>query len=47
MRSVRARCIWDRLRVSFCFAPLVMSVVAILLARAMNWSMGGLKVDLE
>jgi uncharacterized membrane protein len=37
MRSVTARYTWDRFRVSFWFAPLVMSVAAILLARATNW----------
>ncbi len=36
-RRVIARYTWDRLRVSFWFAPLVMSVAALLLARAMSW----------
>jgi uncharacterized membrane protein len=36
-RRVTARYNWDRLKVSFWFAPLVMTVAAILLARAMNW----------
>jgi uncharacterized membrane protein len=36
-RRVTARYNWDRLKVSFWFAPLVMSVAAILLARAMIW----------
>ncbi len=36
-RRVTARYNWDRLKVSFWFAPLVMSVAAILLARTMNW----------
>ena len=37
MRRVTVRYTWDRLRVSFWFAPLVMSAAAILLARAMQW----------
>ncbi len=37
MRRVTARYNWDRLRVSFWFAPAVMSVGAFLLARAMSW----------
>ena len=36
-RRVTARFTWDRLKVSFWFAPLVMSLVAILLAWAMYW----------
>ena len=36
-RRVTARFTWDRLKVSFWFAPLVMSVAAILLAWAMYW----------
>ena len=36
-RRVTARYNWDRLKVSFWFAPLVMSVAAILLSRAMVW----------
>ncbi len=37
MRRVTVRYTWDRLRVSFWFAPLVMSAAAIVLARAMQW----------
>lgn len=37
MRRVSARYRWDRLKVSFWFAPLVMSLGAILLAWAMYW----------
>jgi uncharacterized membrane protein len=36
-RRVSARFTWDRLKVSFWFAPLVMSVAAILLAWVMYW----------
>jgi uncharacterized membrane protein len=36
-RRVTARFTWDRLKVSFWFAPLVLSVAAILLARVMYW----------
>ena len=36
-RRVTARFTWDRLKVSFWFAPLVMSLAAILLAWAMYW----------
>jgi uncharacterized membrane protein len=36
-RRVRARYIWDSLKLSFWFAPLVMSIGAILLAWAMYW----------
>jgi uncharacterized membrane protein len=36
-RRVTARYNWDRLKVSFWFAPLVMAVAAILLARVMAW----------
>ena len=36
-KRVAARYKWDRLKVSFWFAPLVMSLGAILLARAMYW----------
>ena len=36
-RRVTARFAWDRLKVSFWFAPLVMSLAAILLAWAMYW----------
>ena len=36
-RKVAARYTWDRLRVSFWFAPAVMAVVAVLLASAMFW----------
>jgi uncharacterized membrane protein len=36
-RRVTARFTWDRLKVSFWFAPLVMSAAAILLAWAMYW----------
>ena len=36
-RRVTARFTWDRLKVSFWFAPLVMSLAAIVLARAMYW----------
>jgi uncharacterized membrane protein len=38
MRRATARYRWDRLKVSFWFAPALMSVVAILLA----WAMYGL-----
>ena len=34
---VTARYTWDRLRVSFWFAPPVMSAAAILLSRVMYW----------
>jgi uncharacterized membrane protein len=37
MRRVKARYTWDRLRVSFWFAPAVMALVALVLARAMYW----------
>jgi uncharacterized membrane protein len=37
LQRATARYNWDRLRVSFWFAPLVMSVVAILLAWVMYW----------
>ncbi len=37
MRRVTARYQWDRLRVSFWFAPLVMSILAVLLAWLMYW----------
>ena len=37
MRRVTARYRWDRLKVSFWFAPAVMSLGAILLAWAMYW----------
>ena len=37
MRRVTARYTWDRLRVSFWFAPVVMSLGAVLLAWAMYW----------
>jgi uncharacterized membrane protein len=37
MRRVTARYTWDRLKVSFWFAPVVMSLAAILLAWAMYW----------
>lgn len=37
MRRVTARATWDRLRVSFWFAPAIMSILAILLAWAMFW----------
>jgi uncharacterized membrane protein len=37
MRSFKVRYTWDSLRVSFWFAPAVMSVGAILLVWAMNW----------
>ena len=37
MRRVSARHNWDRLKVSFWFAPVVMSLVAILLAWLMYW----------
>jgi len=37
MRRVSARYQWDRLEVSFWFAPVVMSLAAILLAWAMYW----------
>jgi uncharacterized membrane protein len=37
MRRVRARYQWDRLKVSFWFAPVVMSLAAILLAWAIYW----------
>ena len=37
MRRVTARYRWDRLKVSFWFAPAIMSVVAILLAWLMYW----------
>jgi uncharacterized membrane protein len=36
-RKVTARFAWDRLKVSFWFAPLIMSLAAILLAWAMYW----------
>ena len=36
-RRVTARYTWDRLKVSFWFAPLIMSLAAILLAWAMYW----------
>jgi len=36
-RRVTARYNWDRLKVSFWFAPVVMSLAAILLAWAMYW----------
>ncbi len=37
MRRVSARHKWDRLKVSFWFAPVVMSLAAILLAWMMYW----------
>jgi uncharacterized membrane protein len=37
MRRVTRRYAWDRLKVSFWFAPVVMSLGALLLVRAMNW----------
>ena len=37
MRRVTVRYAWDRLKVSFWFAPLVMSLGAVLLARVMYW----------
>ena len=37
MRRVTARYTWDRLRVSFWFAPAVMAVGAVLLAWTMYW----------
>jgi uncharacterized membrane protein len=37
MRKVTARYNWDRLKVSFWFAPLVMSLGAIVLVWVMNW----------
>jgi len=37
MRRVKARFQWDQLKVSFWFAPVVMSVVAILLAWLLYW----------
>ena len=37
MRRVTARHTWDRLKVSFWFAPTVMSVIAILLSWLMLW----------
>ena len=37
MRRVTARYTWDRIKVSFWFAPSVMSLGAILLVWAMNW----------
>ena len=37
MRKVTARYTWDRLKVSFWFAPVVMSLAAVLLAWAMYW----------
>ena len=37
MRRVTVRYTWDRLKVSFWFAPLVMSLGAVLLVGAMNW----------
>lgn len=37
MRRVTVRYTWDRLKVSFWFAPLVMSFMAILLSRLMIW----------
>ena len=37
MRRVTARYTWDRLKVSFWFAPTVMSVIAILLSWLMLW----------
>lgn len=36
-RGVKARYRWDRLKVSFWFAPVIMALVAILLAWAMPW----------
>lgn len=36
-RGARTRYLWDQLRVSFWFAPLVMAVGAIFLARVMYW----------
>jgi uncharacterized membrane protein len=36
-RRVAARYTWDRLKVSFWFAPVVMSLGAVLLAWAMYW----------
>ena len=37
MRRVTARYQWDRLKVSFWFAPVVMSLAAVLLAWMMYW----------
>ena len=37
MRRVTRRYVWDRLKVSFWFAPVVMSFAALLLVGAMNW----------
>ena len=37
LRRVTARYAWDRVRVSFWFAPVVMSVAAIVLSRGMLW----------
>ena len=37
MRRVTARYNWDRLKVSFWFAPVVMSLAAVLLAWVMYW----------
>jgi uncharacterized membrane protein len=37
MRRVKARYNWDRLRVSFWFAPAVMALAALVLARLMYW----------
>jgi uncharacterized membrane protein len=37
MRRAKARYNWDRLKVSFWFAPAVMSLAALLLARVMYW----------
>ena len=37
MRRVKTRYQWDRMKVSFWFAPVVMSLAAILLAWAMYW----------
>jgi uncharacterized membrane protein len=38
MRRVKARYTWDRLRVSFWFAPAVMALAALVLARVMYWA---------
>ncbi len=37
LRRVTARYTWDRMKVSFWFAPLVMALGAIFLVRFMNW----------
>src|SRR5512144_2843688 len=36
-RRAAARCRWDRLQVSFWFAPAIMAVAAVLLAWAIYW----------